>query len=388
MKGSSSDVLIMGSGIAGMATLMTLDKYAIKTSLLSHSKIINNNAPDPRFYAITPGVKEWLEENGVCDFLHKDFMSPVNKIRVYSNKENASLSFDAYDAGMNELAFIINHDDLENAFKNRIRKISYNEIKIGSAESLNIEMDHINLVDANSKRYQFKLVIGADGSNSWVRSQTSIDVKNKAFNQTALVFNIKVTKAHQGCAYQKFMQDGILALLPIHTDEYSVVFSLNDNILDEYKKLDDAMFLLKLKKDLGEKFGDINILSKRQYFPLSMKINESLISDRVILIGDAAHQVHPLAGQGLNLGLRDVIELDELLNSNKKYHHDLGLKQFLKKYNRNRKTDILSLTYLTNHLSHIFSSQSPIPEFVINFGLNKINQNHLIKKILIEKAAH
>ena len=388
MKGSSSDVLIMGSGIAGMATLMTLDKYAIKTSLLSHSKIINNNAPDPRFYAITPGVKEWLEENGVCDFLHKDFMSPVNKIRVYSNKENASLSFDAYDAGMNELAFIINHDDLENAFKNRIRKISYNEIKIGSAESLNIEMDHINLVDANSKRYQFKLVIGADGSNSWVRSQTSIDVKKKAFNQTALVFNIKVTKAHQGCAYQKFMQDGILALLPIHTDEYSVVFSLNDNILDEYKKLDDAMFLLKLKKDLGEKFGDINILSKRQYFPLSMKINESLISDRVILIGDAAHQVHPLAGQGLNLGLRDVIELDELLNSNKKYHHDLGLKQFLKKYNRNRKTDILSLTYLTNHLSHIFSSQSPIPEFVINFGLNKINQNHLIKKILIEKAAH
>ncbi len=388
MKGSSSDVLIMGSGIAGMATLMTLDKYAIKTSLLSHSKIINNNAPDPRFYAITPGVKEWLEENGVCDFLHKDFMSPVNKIRVYSNKENASLSFDAYDAGMNELAFIINHDDLENAFKNRIRKISYNEIKIGSAESLNIEMDHINLVDANSKRYQFKLVIGADGSNSWVRSQTSIDVKNKAFNQTALVFNIKVTKAHQGCAYQKFMQDGILALLPIHTDEYSVVFSLNDNILDEYKKLDDAMFLLKLKKDLGEKFGDINILSKRQYFPLSMKINESLISDRVILIGDAAHQVHPLAGQGLNLGLRDVIELDELLNSNKKYHHDLGLKQFLKKYNRNRKTDILSLTYLTNHLSYIFSSQSPIPECVINFGLNKINQNHLIKKILIQKAAH
>lgn len=388
MKGSSSDVLIMGSGIAGMATLMTLDKYAIKTSLLSHSKIINNNAPDPRFYAITPGVKEWLEENGVCDFLHKDFMSPVNKIRVYSNKENASLSFDAYDAGMNELAFIINHDDLENAFKNRIRKISYNEIKIGSAESLNIEMDHINLVDAKSKRYQFKLVIGADGSNSWVRSQTSIDVKNKAFNQTALVFNIKVTKAHQGCAYQKFMQDGILALLPIHTDEYSVVFSLNDNILDEYKKLDDAMFLLKLKKDLGEMFGDIDLLSKRQYFPLSMKINESLISDRVILIGDAAHQVHPLAGQGLNLGLRDVIELDELLNSNKKYHHDLGLKQFLKKYNRNRKTDILSLTYLTNHLSHIFSSQSPIPEFVINFGLNKINQNHLIKKILIQKAAH
>jgi ubiquinone biosynthesis UbiH/UbiF/VisC/COQ6 family hydroxylase len=388
MKESSSDVLIIGSGIASMAILVTLDKYAIKTSLLVHSKIINNNVPDPRFYAITPGVKKWLEENGVCNFLHKDFIFPVKKIRVYSNKENASLSFDAYDAGMNELAFIINHDDLVNAFKNRISKISYNEIKIDSAESLNIAMDHINLVDAKSKRYQFKLVIGADGSNSWVRSQTPIDVENKVFNQTALVFNIKSTKAHQRCAYQKFMQNGILALLPIHIDEYSVVFSLSDNVLDEYKKLDDAMFLLKLKKDLGEKFGDIDLLSKRQYFPLSMKINESLISERVILIGDAAHQVHPLAGQGLNLGLRDVIEFDELLNSHQKYHHDLGLKQFLKKYNRNRKTDILTLTYLTNHLSHIFSSQSRIVDFVVNLGLNKINQNHLIKKILIKKAAH
>lgn len=388
MNEKSSDVLIVGSGIVGMATLLTLEKYAIRTSLLFSSKNIKNNSPDPRFYSITPGVKKWLEENGVCDFLNKDFMSPVNKIRVYSNKENASLSFDAYDAGMNELAFIINHDDLENAFKNRISKISYNEIKIDSAESLNIAMDHINLVDAKSKRYQFKLVIGADGSNSWVRSQTSIDVKKKAFNQTALVFNIKSTKSHQGCAYQKFMQDGILALLPIHTDEYSVVFSLNDYILDEYKKLDDAMFLLKLKKDLGEMFGDIDLLSKRQYFPLSMKINESLISERVILIGDAAHQVHPLAGQGLNLGLRDVIELDELLKSHQKYHHDLGLKQFLKKYNRNRKTDILTLSYLTNQLSHIFSSQSRIVDFVVNLGLNKINQNHLIKKILIQKAAH
>jgi 2-polyprenyl-6-methoxyphenol hydroxylase-like FAD-dependent oxidoreductase len=183
------------------------------------------------------------------------------------------------------------------------------------------------------------------------------------------------------------MQDGILALLPIQTHEYSVVYSLNDNIVDEYKKLDDLAFLMRLEKDLGEKFGDINLLSKRQYFPLSMKINESLISERVILMGDAAHQVHPLAGQGLNLGLRDVIEFDALLNSHQNYHHDLGLKQFIKKYNRNRKTDILSLSYITNQLSHIFSSQSRIMNFVIDLGLNKINQNHLIKKILIEKAA-
>jgi len=387
MNEKSSDVLIVGSGIVGMAILMTLEKYAIKTSLLTHSKNIKNNLLDPRFYAVTPGVKNWLEENGVCNFLAKDLMSPVNKILVYSNKENSSLSFDAYDAGMSELAFIINHDDLEKAFMNRISKISYDEIKIDGAESLNIEMDHVDLVNEKGQKYQFKLIIGADGSDSWVRRESGIEVKSKTFNQTALVFNIKSSKTHQGCAFQKFMQDGILALLPIQTYEYSVVYSLNDNIVDEYKKLDDLAFLMRLKKNLGEKFGDIDLLSKRQYFPLSMKINESLISERVILMGDAAHQVHPLAGQGLNLGLRDVIEFDALLNSHQNYHHDLGLKQFVKKYNRNRKTDILSLSYLTDQLSHIFYSQSRIMNFVINLGFNKINQNHLIKKILIEKAA-
>ena len=387
MNEKSSDVLIVGSGIVGMATLMTLEKYAIKTSLLTHSKNIKNKLPDPRFYAVTPGVKNWLEENGVCNFLAKDLMSPVNKILVYSNKENSSLSFDAYDAGMSELAFIINHDDLEKAFTKRISNMSYDEIKVNGTESLHIEMDHADLVSAKGKKNQFKLIIGADGSDSWVRRESGIEVKSKTFNQTALVFNIKSSKTHQGCAFQKFMQDGILALLPIQTHEYSVVYSLNDNIVDEYKKLDDLAFLMRLEKDLGEKFGDINLLSKRQYFPLSMKINESLISERVILMGDAAHQVHPLAGQGLNLGLRDVIEFDTLLNSHQNYHHDLGLKQFIKKYNRNRKTDILSLSYITNQLSHIFSSQSRIMSFVIDLGFNKINQNHLIKKILIEKAA-
>ena len=387
MNQKSSDVLIVGSGIVGMATLITLTKYAIKTSLLCYSKNIKKNSRDPRFYAITPGVKKWLEENGICNFLPQDFISPVKKILVHSYKENTSLSFNAYDAGMSELAFIINHDDLEKAFINRISKITYDEIKTDGSESLNIDMDHIDLVNEKGQKNQFKLVIGADGSDSWVRRQSGIDVKSKIFNQTAIVLNIKSAEPHQGCAYQKFMQDGILALLPIQTHEYSVVFSLNDNILDGYKKLDDAAFLMRLKKDLGEMFGDIDLLSKRQYFPLSMKINETLISERVILIGDAAHQVHPLAGQGLNLGLRDVIEFDALLSSHQKYHHDLGLKQFLKKYNRNRKTDILSLSYLTNQLSHIFSSQNPIINFVINLGLNKINQNHLIKKMLIEKAA-
>ena len=152
MNEKSSDVLIVGSGIVGMATLVTLEKYAIKTSLLSHSKNMKNNSPDPRFYAITPGVKKWLEENGVCKFLSKDLMSPVNKILVYSNKENTSLSFDAYDAGMSELAFIINHDDLEKAFMNRISKISYDEIKIDGAESLNIEMDHVDLMKEKGQK--------------------------------------------------------------------------------------------------------------------------------------------------------------------------------------------------------------------------------------------
>jgi ubiquinone biosynthesis UbiH/UbiF/VisC/COQ6 family hydroxylase len=280
----------------------------------------------------------------------------------------------------------VNHEDLEKAFIQRIGEISFEEIKTNKIKSLSAGAEDINLSFADDNIRQFKLVIGADGYNSWVRSQSSIHFKSKDFDQTAIVFNIKTSKAHQDCAYQKFMYHGILALLPLHNHEFSIVLSLDNEMLEEYKNLTDTKFIQILEKEIGEMFGEIELMSNRQYFPLNMKINESLISDRVLLVGDAAHQVHPLAGQGLNLGLRDVIELDELLSSNKKYHHDVGLKFFLKKYNRNRKTDILSLSYLTDKLSSLFTSKNHIVDFVINFGLNKINQNQLIKKILIKKA--
>ncbi|MEI6868881.1 MAG: FAD-dependent monooxygenase [Methylophilaceae bacterium] len=388
MMQESSDVVILGAGIVGMATLIAIDKYDIEVTLISDAKTIHKKEADPRFYTITPGVKTWLEKNGVWTFLPKKEVSSVRSIIVYSDKEHSSLKFDADDAGMNELAFIVNHDDLEKAFIHRISEISYEKIKTNKIKSLSVGVKDINLSFANDNIRQFKLAIGADGSNSWVRSQSSIHFKSKDFDQTAIVFNIKTSKAHQGCAYQKFMYHGILAFLPFHTHEFSIVFSVNNEILEEYKNLTDAKFIQMLEKETSEMFGEIVLTTNRQHFPLNMKINESLISDRVLLVGEAAHQVHPLAGQGLNLGLRDVIEFDELLSSNKKYHHDLGLNSFLKKYNRNRKTDILSLSYLTDKLSSLFTSKNHIVDFVINSGLNKINQNQLVKKILIKKAIH
>ena len=388
MMQESSDVVILGAGIVGMATLIAIDKHDIEITLISDAKTIHKKEADPRFYTITPGVKTWLEKNGVWTFLPKKEVSSVRSIIVYSDKEHSPLKFDADDVEMNELAFIVNHDDLEKAFIHRISEISYEEIKTNKIKSLSVGLKDINLNFANDNIRQFKLAIGADGSNSWVRSQSSIHFKSKDFDQTAIVFNIKTSKAHQGCAYQKFMCHGILAFLPFHTHEFSIVFSLSNEILEEYKNLTDAKFIQMLEKETSEMFGEIVLTTNRQHFPLNMKINESLISDRVLLVGEAAHQIHPLAGQGLNLGLRDVIEFDELLSSNKKYHHDLGLNSFLKKYNRNRKTDILSLSYLTDKLSSLFTSKNHIVDFVINFGLNKINQNQLVKKILIKKAIH
>lgn len=384
----SSDVLILGSGIVGMAALIAIDKYDIKATLLSETKTIHKKNLDPRFYAITPGVKTWLEKNGVWDFLPQKEVFSVQSIIVYSDRENSSLKFNADDIGMNELAFIVSHDDIEKAFIHRISKIDFKEIKTNKVESLTTGVEDVSLIYANGNKRQFKLAIGADGPNSWVRSQSSIDFKNKDFDQTAMIFNVMASKAHQGYAYQKFMHHGILALLPLRTNEFSVVFSLNNVMLTEYKKLTDTKFTQMFKNEIGEIFGDITLITKRQYFPLNMKINKSLISHRVLLVGDAAHQIHPLAGQGLNLGIRDAIEIDNLLSSNKKYHHDLGLKSFLKKYNRNRKTDILTLSFLTDKLSSLFTTKNHFLDFAINFGLNKINQNQLIKKILIEKAIH
>ena len=145
----SSDVLILGSGIVGMASLIAIDKYDIKATLLSEAKTILKKEIDPRFYAITPGVKTWLEKNGVWNFLPKKEVSSVRSIIVYSDKEYSSLKFDADDGEMNELAFIVNHDELEKAFIHRISKISYEEIKTNKVESLSAGVKEINLSYAN-----------------------------------------------------------------------------------------------------------------------------------------------------------------------------------------------------------------------------------------------
>ncbi len=227
----SSDVLILGSGIVGMASLIAIDKYDIKATLLSEVTALHKKEVDPRFYTITPGVKTWLEKNGVWVFLPEKEVFPVRSIVVYSDKEHSSLKFNNDDVEKNELAFIVNHDELEKAFICRVGDINHEKIKTSKVESLSVGAKDINITYANDNIRQFKLIIGADGSNSWLRSQSSINFRNKDFDQTAIVFNIKTSKAHQGCAYQKFMYHGILALLPIYLDEFSVVYSLNNEML-------------------------------------------------------------------------------------------------------------------------------------------------------------
>ena len=217
-----------------------------------------------------------------------------------------------------------------------------------------------------------------------VREKISINSLKHDFKQTALSFELKVKSEIQKQAVQFFLKDSILAVLPIRKGLVSIVWSCDNQFFEKLNNLDDKSIENKLNLVIGNYYKDIKIASKKESFPLFMNSVESIFKDRVLLIGDAAHFIHPMAGQGLNLGIRDIISLEK--NIDKKDYMDIGLRGFLRKYERTRKEDVSQIGFLTLGLNWIFSKKSSIVIGVIAKGMGLLDKSKFIKQQLIKKA--
>jgi len=226
--------------------------------------------------------------------------------------------------------------------------------------------------------------MACDGANSKIKEHLNINKKIKNFNQSALVFNFKVSKNIFNNAKQYFLEDSILALLPISSDTFSVVWSCNQKFYEELKNKDDVDFMIELNKIIGKDYGKILNLSNRYNFPLSMVLNDKFFDQRIVLMGNAAHSIHPLAGQGLNLGIRDIIEFEKCFKSN--LYSDIGLVGFLRRFERSRKIDTFEFSTLTSGLQWAFLSKSKFINKTLIKGIKLLETKDNIKNFLIEKA--
>lgn len=407
----STDIIVVGTGLVGLSAAISLAS-ANKKIVLINSNLIGNNKEntdnfndinkestqqnnnekgnhsdwEARVYALTIESIAWLESIGVWDYVDKSRLGCINQMQLWTNERNAPLILKDSDAHLNKLGFIIENKNLMQAFWQHINALDITIVKIADFDKLDYsQADKITLTLNNAQTMTANLVVAADGASSWVRAQTNVGVTIKSFDQTAIVANFKIEKNHQNIANQWFKSHDTLALLPLPDNMVSMVWSVKNLKAAQLLSLNAVDLAQEVYDHSNGLLGRLTPIGLIQSFALNQQTAEHLIANRIVFVGDSAHQIHPLAGQGVNMGFRDVMQLQRLMT---KVHtmQDIGEHSFLRRYERNRRADIVAINTLTSGLDWLFSRENSALNAGINWGFTQINKQLTVKRLLIQAA--
>jgi ubiquinone biosynthesis UbiH/UbiF/VisC/COQ6 family hydroxylase len=388
-KTQSFDVIIIGGGLVGAATAIALFQQGLRVALLDKiAPAFDTPRKDPndwdaRIYAITPGNRAWLESLGVWDALDGKRVCPIDAMQVWANGNREPLNFSSYEAHLNSLGDIIESRLLQQSLWQKMRNSSVHLETGIECMSVKFADDVASVTVSDGRLFEGKLLVAADGANSWARDQAGISINRQYYLQQSLVANFKTEQSPQNIARQWFDANGVLAWLPLPDHKISIVWSTED------AKLLSQLSANELTEKVAEAgrhcLGHMDLMGKPHVFPIARLKTERLVGHRVVLLGDAAHQVHPLAGQGVNLGFRDGIELSHVL-SKRNLKQDIGDLILLRKYARARKADALGLEAVTHGMHDLFGSRISIVKKLGGFGLEWLEKQSKFKQYLIKKA--
>ncbi|HEY8084854.1 MAG TPA: FAD-dependent monooxygenase, partial [Methylophilaceae bacterium] len=327
---------------------------------------------------------EFLRDLGVWEMLDSTRITAIHAMQIWGDNSATPLAFDAYAAGVAELSWIAEGRLLQSAILDALRATPEVDI-ICPARCVDLKWtpDAATLKLEDGTRLTAKLVVAADGANSWVRQQASIKVEKKPYFQQGVVANFTISVPHQHIARQWFKREGVLAWLPLPGQRMSMVWSLFDEQANNLLKLGPDAFCQTVAEAGQHALGILQLLTPPAAFPLALQRSNALVAPRLALVGDAAHLVHPLAGQGMNLGLRDVQSLTDIIAESSP---DAGNWLALRRYERARKADILAMQTVTNGLQKLFNNDDTMLGWVRNTGLNMVDKISPLKRLLIAQA--
>lgn len=385
------DIIIVGGGLVGASLAASLRHSGLSLALVESqcSPALPEDPEmadwDPRIYAISPGSRRYLEEAGAWEHLDQSRVAPVEEMRV-SGDDGAKLKFSAYEMGVPELACILENRLLQHALWQVLRQQdNLTLLHPARCASLNVGADAAELELQDGRSIRAKLVVGADGRDSWVRNQVGLGATPTDYRQHGVVANFTTTLPHRGIAYQWFQPDGILALLPLPGNRVSMVWSVSPERSAELTALTREELCAKVAAAAQHTLGDMEVVTPAAAFPLRLLVLPQISAPRIALIGDAAHNMHPLAGQGVNTGFRDAQQLVQTL-LDRGGCADCGDAQLLRRYDRKRKEDIWSMQATTYGLKHLFNNDDPILRKLRNFGMDATNHLTPLKKLLVQHA--
>lgn len=384
------DMIVIGGGLVGASLVAALKGSGLKIALIEPHETLplpRDDSWDSRVYAISPGSAAFLQELGVWRLMAAERVAPVYEMAVFGDDNTARINFSAYEIGVPELAFIAENRQLQSAVWEVLKSADENLHIFCPAKCTAIVWHdtHAEVQLADGSRLEAALVVGADGVNSWVRKQAEIEVSRHAYNQIGVVANFCTERSHRQIAHQWFRRDGVLALLPLPDKRVSMVWSATEDHADFLRNLPADELCARVEEASSHTLGKLQLITPPVGFPLNFVHVDQLIKPRLVLIGDAAHGIHPLAGQGVNLGLRDTRELAAILKQCGP-QNDCGDFMLLRRYELARKEDILALELVTDGLQKLFNNANPTLARLRNLGLEITNRVPLIKNRLMQHA--
>ena len=396
-----ADVVVVGGGITGKACALGLAQLGLQTIEIAPDLSEAVSAPQEsqwgqRIYAFSPSTQKLLAQLQIWDALDQSRLQSVRDMRIYGDRgeKNDQLHLSAFEAGTSQLAWIgesnlVEHTlDQASRFQNKLERIS------DVVERIEVDADGSTLHLKNGELIHTQLVVAADGAHSPMRSAVGITTSEESYSQSAVVANWTCTYPHLETAFQWFLPGGdIVAMLPLPGRQVSMVWSTSPEHAADLLKLNQAQWLNQFSSiangAIQKQLGELTLNSSPAAFPLrkirAKRFIGPEIAPKVVLIGDAAHVMHPLAGQGLNLGLRDVAVLLNILGKRESFRapNDVVL---LRRYERQRQGDTSALLWVTDSLKKLFSASSNTERQLRNWGLGLVNKSHFIKQRLIERA--
>ena len=387
---SDFDVLIVGAGLPGLALALSLRGSGLRVALIDrrHPVVDEAQAWDSRIFALSTGNACFLHDIGIWGRLDRERLSPVETMRIFGDRPGVELNFSAFDEGQRALAWIVEQRELMSATLAAWAASDNPEpIHAGSTiESLLRERDWVSLRLADGRMLRGRLIVGADGINSWTREQAGWEPVRRLYGQTAIIANFATEFAHHGRAYQWFEPDGgILAWLPLPGRRISIVWSAPSSRADILMTLEGAPFMKEVRDAGRSVLGELELLTERASYPLAFVRVSSPVCRRVALIGDAAHGIHPLAGQGLNLGYGDVAALSGVLHKRGAVD-DAGSNLLLGKFARDRAWPVLSMQAVTDGLWQLFNTHRTVPAVLRNTGMALLDRFPAVKSVLMQPA--
>ena len=387
---SQFDVVIVGAGAVGTAFACALRNSGLRIALLDAREPSLFSAAaevDLRVFAISPASQRILDALGAWPTIQAERVAAYTEMHVWDATGSGRIHFDCADVGEPALGYIVENRLIQHALWIQLQTAdNITAFYPVTPEAVVIDAEQVTLMLQDGRCLHTRLLVAADGAESATRKLVGVETRTASYGQKAIVAHVATQKPHRHTAWQRFLPSGPIALLPLPDGRSSVVWSLDNTCAEEVQQMDDMGFCAAVTAATAANLGQVTSTTPRAAFPLQRMHVREYVRPRFALIGDAAHTLHPLAGQGVNLGFMDMAALSNIILDAQLRHRDLGDLGVLRRYQRARKGDNMAMITALDGFKRLFSNDIAPLTWMRNTGLWSVDRFTPLKSAFMRHA--